>query len=66
MKSIILWMIQIVLFFFKNKNSNVKIPFMERYVAYDCSKKIGIIISDLGASKAIALGAYAYALSRLK
>ena len=52
--------------FFKNKNSNVKIPFTERYVAYDCSKKIGIIISDLGASKAIALGAYAYALSRLK
>ena len=53
-------------FFLENKSVDVKIPFTEKYVAYDCSKRIGILISDLGANKAIALGAYAYALSQLK
>lgn len=52
--------------FLENKSGNVKIPFSEKYVAYDCSKKVGIIISDLGANRAIALGAYAYALSQLE
>lgn len=41
-------------------------PFTEKLVTYDCSKKIGIVVSDLGANRAIALGAYAYALSQLK
>lgn len=52
--------------FLENKSVDVKIPFTEKYVAYDCSKRIGILISDLGANRAIALGAYAYALSRLQ
>lgn len=52
--------------FLENKSVNVKVPFTEKYVTYDCSKKIGIMVSDLGANRAIALGAYAYALSRLK
>lgn len=52
--------------FFTNKRSDVKVPFIDKYAAYDCFKKTGIILSELGANKAIALGAYAYALSRLK
>jgi glucokinase len=34
-------------------------------VNYDASKKIAIGISQLGASKAIALGAYAFALNMI-
>ena len=52
--------------FLENKSRMVKVPFADKYAVYDCSKKIGIMISSLGASKAIALGAYAYALSRLQ
>ena len=37
----------------------------DRYVAYDPQKRIGVTISKLGASKAISVGAYAFALSRL-
>ena len=48
--------------FLENKSRMVKVPFADKYAVYDCSKKIGIMISSLGASKAIALGAYAYAL----
>lgn len=52
--------------FLENKSRMVKVPFADKYAVYDCSKKIGIMISSLGASKAIALGAYAYAPSRLQ
>ena len=52
--------------FLENKSRMVMVPFADKYSVYDCSKKIGIMISSLGASKAIALGAYAYALSRLQ
>ena len=52
--------------FLENKSRMVKVPFADKYAVYDCSKKIGIMISSLGASKAIALGACAYALSRLQ
>ncbi len=37
----------------------------ERYVAYDPQKRIGVMISKLGASRAISVGAYAFALSML-
>ncbi|MDE5691157.1 MAG: ROK family protein [Alistipes sp.] len=37
----------------------------DRYVAYDPQKRTGVMISKLGASKAISVGAYAFALSRL-
>ncbi len=36
-----------------------------RTVAYDPQKRIGVMISKLGASKAISVGAYAFALSML-
>lgn len=36
-----------------------------RFVAYDPQKRIGVMISKLGASRAISVGAYAFALSML-
>ncbi len=36
-----------------------------RFVAYDPQKRIGVTISKLGASQAISIGAYAFALSML-
>lgn len=37
----------------------------DRYVTYDPQKRIGVTISKLGASQAISVGAYAFALSQL-
>lgn len=37
----------------------------DRYVAYDPQKRIGVTVSKLGASRAISVGAYAFALSML-
>ncbi|MDE5637793.1 MAG: ROK family protein [Alistipes sp.] len=37
----------------------------DRFVPYDPHKRIGVAISKLGASRAIAIGAYAFALSSL-
>lgn len=49
------------------KGSGKKIPVYgsDRMVEYEDVKRIGIISSKLGASKAIASGAYAFALSKL-
>lgn len=52
--------------FLENKSGRVKIPFTEKYATYNCSKRVGVMMSALGTDKAIALGAYAYALSQLK
>jgi hypothetical protein len=35
------------------------------YVDYDPMKRTGVIVSKLGASKAISVGAYVYALSEI-
>lgn len=48
-----------------NGDTNVKVPFSDRTVCYRTSKLTGVGVSRLGASKAIALGAYHYALHRL-
>ena len=37
----------------------------DRYVTYDPMKRTGVILSKLGASKAISIGAYAFALAKL-
>jgi ADP-glucose pyrophosphorylase len=54
----------------KLDNLNFAMDFLEygtddEYVAYDCEKRTGVIISRMGASQAISVGAYAYALSEL-
>ena len=51
--------------FLKEKNKMVDVPFSDKQVPYACHKKIGIAVSSLGASKAIALGAYSFALAQL-
>lgn len=51
--------------FIKGNSTQVYIPETNIKVNYDSNKRIGVAISTLGASKAIALGAYAIALNTL-
>lgn len=51
--------------FAKGEMRPLKVYGSEDIVSYDPQKRIGVIISKLGASKAISLGAYAFALSEL-
>lgn len=51
--------------FAKGDVQKVKVYGEDRYVDYDSRKRIGIAISKLGASKAVSVGAYAFALSEL-
>ena len=48
------------------KIKELKVPKSNRIVKYDEAQRIGIGVSKLGASKAIALGAYAYAIRKIK
>jgi hypothetical protein len=43
----------------------MKVYGSDRTVDYDPMKRIGVVISKLGASKAISVGAYAFALTQL-
>ncbi len=49
----------------KGNVRQIKIYGTEEYVNYDQEKRLGVAISSIGASKAISLGAYNYALSQL-
>ena len=51
--------------FAKGEVKKIKVYGEERFVDYDCQKRIGIAISKQGASKAVSVGAYAFALSEL-
>ena len=51
--------------FAKGAQRPLKVYSTDRYVAYDPQKRIGVTISKLGASQAISVGAYAFALSQL-
>jgi glucokinase len=51
--------------FASGASRKVKVPFSDKMVNYDSEKRVGVGISTLGASKAISLGAYAYALNEL-
>lgn len=51
--------------FLKGNSTLVNVPGTSRMVNYDSAKRIGVAVSKLGASKAIALGAYAFALHKL-
>ena len=41
----------------------ISVPFTDKIIIYDARPRIGVGISKLGASKAIALGAYVFAVS---
>jgi glucokinase len=51
--------------FLKNTSIMVKVPKSQLEVIYENNKKTGISISTLGTSKAVSLGAYAFALHQL-
>lgn len=51
--------------FMKNKSVMIKVPQSDKEVLYNKEKEIGVIISEKGASKSIALGAYAFALTQI-
>jgi glucokinase len=51
--------------FFQNEQKTITIPKSNKQVKYNCNKQIGIGRTHLGTSKAIAIGAYAYALNAI-
>ncbi|MEI6433661.1 MAG: ROK family protein [Bacteroidota bacterium] len=52
--------------FLKSTTVDIPVPFSDKIVSFDANKKIGVGISRLGASKAVSIGAYAFALGKLK
>jgi hypothetical protein len=51
--------------FAKGEQRRLKVYGSDREVIYDPQKRIGVTVSKLGASKAISIGAYSFALSML-
>lgn len=51
--------------FLRGRSRHIVVPGSGRLIPYDPMKRIGIGISKLGASRAVALGAYAFALDAL-
>ena len=51
--------------FLENKSHEIKVPFSSRTVIYNPSRYIGVGITRLGTSKAVSVGAYAFALNQL-
>lgn len=51
--------------FLSDEDELIKVPDSDRYIPYRKVKKTGILVSSLGTSKAIALGAYTFALTQL-
>lgn len=51
--------------FARSKAEEIPVPGTDRTVAYDSFKRTGILLSKLGTSRAVALGAYIYALNHL-
>lgn len=51
--------------FLDHKPSEIKIPFSDKTIMYDPVKRTGVGLSSIGTSKAVAIGAYAYALQQI-
>ena len=51
--------------FARGNSSKIKVYGSDREVVYDPEKRIGVTISDIGASNAVALGAYLYAINNI-
>ena len=51
--------------FYQNQSKQLKIPNSEKVAVYDPVPRLGIATTKIGASKAISLGAYAFALSKV-
>lgn len=51
--------------FARGSSRKIKVYGSEREVVYDPEKRIGITLSDIGASRAVSLGAYLYAINNI-
>jgi glucokinase len=51
--------------FLENQSIEIKVPFSDKTVTYNPTRFIGVGVSRLGTSKAVSVGAYAYALAEL-
>lgn len=51
--------------FLAEQDMMVEVPFSDEKVPYMSHRKVGVAVSELGTSRAVALGAYTYALSEL-
>ncbi len=51
--------------FLKSSSVEIPVPFTNQTVFFDPNKKVGVGISRLGTSRAVSIGAYAYALAKL-
>lgn len=52
--------------FTEKQGKMVKVPFSDQLVWYDPTKRVGVGITKLGTTSAVAIGAYAYAMEKLK
>lgn len=51
--------------FLHSDATEIEVPFSTRRVVFDPNKKVGVGMSRLGTSKAVSIGAYAFALAKL-
>ena len=51
--------------FLDNTSIKINVPFSNKKVNYDPVKRIGVCVSNLSTSKAVSIGAYAFALNEL-
>ena len=51
--------------FLKGNSKTIKIPMTNKTITYDSMARLGVGFSKIGTSKAISLGAYAYALNNM-
>ena len=51
--------------FKSSSDTLIKIPFSDKAIVYDSTKRLGVGVSKLGASRAVALGAYAFAMKQI-
>ena len=51
--------------FARGNSTKIKVYGSDKYVTYDPEKPVGITISDIGASNAVSLGAYLYAIDNI-
>jgi hypothetical protein len=51
--------------FARGKSTKIKVYGSDKEVVYDPVKRVGVTISDIGASNAVSLGAYLYAINNI-
>ena len=51
--------------FAKGNSRKLKVYGSDREICYDPEKRIGVTLSDIGASAAVSLGAYLYAIDNI-